>query len=113
MHCLYTLFVKFNSLPLLLWSIIIYFYDLFKVICDDTFTDDVVVYVKLILVHTLFAFNCLLKIGCDIVSMSIDPNHKLYAKSGDPVNKETYQSSFAGSLSTYAIQDMALHMQWV
>lgn len=43
--------------------------------------------------------------------MSIDPNHKLYAKSGDPVNKETYQSSFAGSLSTYAIQDMALHMQ--
>jgi hypothetical protein len=63
------------------------------------------------LVHTLFAFNCLLKIGCDIVSMSIDPNHKLYAKLGDQVNKETYQSSLAGSLSTYAIQDMAFHTQ--
>jgi hypothetical protein len=45
--------------------------------------------------------------------MSIDPNHKLYAKLGDQVNKETYQSSLAGSLSTYAIQDMAFHTQWV
>jgi hypothetical protein len=43
--------------------------------------------------------------------MSIDPNHKLYAKLGDQVNKETYQSSLAGSLSTYAIQDMAFHTQ--
>lgn len=65
---------------------------------------------KLILVHTWFAFNCLLKIGCDIVSMSIDPNHELYVKSGHPVNKVTYQS-LVGSLSTYAIQDMAFHMQ--
>jgi hypothetical protein len=41
------------------WSIIIYLYNLFKVPCDDTFTDNIVVYVKLILAHIWFAFGCI------------------------------------------------------
>ena len=50
-------------------------------------------------------------LGCRPLSTPIDPNHKLCAESGDPVNKDRYQRDLWEDSYTYVIRDLIFLMQ--